>query len=68
MELGALLSCLLALLAIPLTTLPSVLLLSFLSSILPHKRNIFTHLDIFFVKIALFNVYYGVRNIQPLNH
>ena len=60
MELGALLSCLLALLAIPLTSLPSYLLFSHLSTILPLKRNIFTHLDTLFLRLALARVYSGV--------
>ena len=60
MELSAVIRLLLALLAVPLTSLPSFLLLSYLTSILPVKRNIFTHMDTLFLKIALAKVYSGV--------
>ena len=60
MDLGAVVPWLLALLAVPLTTLPSLLLLSYLTSILPVKRNIFTHLDTLFLRLALARVYSGV--------
>ena len=60
MTVGAVVTCLLSLLsAIAIT--PLVLLLnSFLASILPYKRNLFTYLDQFFIRVALFRVYAGV--------
>ena len=60
MDAGAIVSCLLCLIsAIAIT--PLVLLLnSFLVSILPVKRNLFTYLDQFFIRVALFDVYAGV--------
>ena len=45
MEAGAVLSCLLALLLITVATILVLLLLSSFSTILPVRRNIFTHLD-----------------------
>ena len=61
MELGAVLSCLLVLLTTFLTTVSSLLLLSYLSSILPVKRNIFTYLDTLFIKLGLFWTYFWVN-------
>ena len=61
MELGAVLSCLLVLLTTFLTTVSSLLLLSYLSSILPVKRNTFTFLDTLFIKIAVFNAFSAVN-------
>ena len=67
MELGAVISCLLALLAIPLTSLPSYLLFSHLSTILPLKRNIFTHLDTLFIWIGFIRVIFlGSQHIALL--
>ena len=63
MELGAVLSCLLVLLTTFLTTVSSLLLLSYLSSILPVKRNIFTYLDTFFIKAGLLWTYFWVNKI-----
>ena len=66
MDLGALVPWLLALLSVPLTTLPSLLLLSYLTFILPVKRNIFTHLDTLFLRLALARVYSGVSPMIDL--
>ena len=61
MSVGAIATCLLSLLSAILVT-PLVLLLnSYLASILPYKKNIFTYLDQFFIRVALFRVYAGVR-------
>ena len=60
MSVGAIATCLLSLLSAILVT-PLVLLLnSYLASILPYKKNIFTYLDQFFIRVALFRVYAGV--------
>ena len=60
MDVGAVVTCLLSLLSAFAIT-PLVLLLnSFLVSILPIKRNLFTYLDQFFIRVALFRVYVGV--------
>ena len=60
MTFGAIITCLLSLLSAICIT-PLVLLLnSFLASILPYKRNLFTYLDRFFIRVALFRVYAGV--------
>ena len=60
MVVGAVVTCLLSLLSAFAIT-PLVLLLnSFLVSILPIKRNLFTYLDQFFIRVALFRVYVGV--------
>ena len=66
MDLSTLVPWLLALLSVPLTTLPSLLLLSYLTSILPVKRNIFTHLDTLFLRLALARVYSGVSPMIDL--
>ena len=63
MSVGAIATCLLSLLSAILVT-PLVLLLnSYLASILPYKKNIFTYLDQFFIRVALFRVYAGVRSL-----
>ena len=63
MNVGAIATCLLSLLSAILVT-PLVLLLnSYLASILPYKKNIFTYLDQFFIRVALFRVYAGVRSL-----
>ena len=69
MTVGAVFTCLLSLLsAIAIT--PLVLLLnSYLASILPYKKNIFTYLDQFFIRVALFRVYAGVSSlVNTLKH
>ena len=68
MELGAVISCVLALLVIPLVTAPSYVLLSFISSILPSKRNIFTYLATILIRTAMINVYIGVRQLSLSYH
>ena len=63
MNVGAIATCLLSLLSAILVT-PFVLLLnSYLASILPYKKNIFTYLDQFFIRVALFRVYAGVSSL-----
>ena len=63
MSVGAIATCILSLLSAILVT-PLVLLLnSYLASILPYKKNIFTYLDQFFIRVALFRVYAGVRSL-----
>ena len=63
MNVGAIATCLLSLLSAILVT-PLVLLLnSYLASILPYKKNIFTYLDQFFIRVALFRVYAGVSSL-----
>ena len=63
MSVGAIATCLLSLLSAILVT-PLVLLLnSYLASILPYKKNLFTYLDQFFIRVALFRVYAGVRSL-----
>ena len=68
MELGAVISCVLALLVIPLVTAPSCVLLSFISSVLPSKRNIFTYLATILIRTAMINVYIGVRQLSLSYH
>ena len=64
MSVGAIATCLLSLLSAILVT-PLVLLLnSYLASILPYKKNIFTYLDQFFIRVALFRVYAGVNTLK----
>ena len=69
MSVGAIATCLLSLLSAILVT-PLVLLLnSYLASILPCKKNIFTYLDQFFIRVALFRVYAGVSSlVNTLKH
>ena len=69
MSVGAIATCLLSLLSAILVT-PLVLLLnSYLASILPYKKNIFTYLDQFFIRVALFRVYAGVSFlVNTLKH
>ena len=56
----AIITCLLSLLSAICITPLVLLLYSFLASILPYKRNLFTYLDQFFIRVALFRVYAGV--------
>ena len=60
LTLGALITCLLSLLSAIAITPLFLLLNSFLASILPYKKNLFTYLDQFFIRVALFRVYAGV--------
>jgi len=60
MSVGAVVTWLLSLLSAVLVTPLAIHLNGYLASILPYKRNIFTYLDQFFIRVALLRVYAGV--------
>ena len=64
MEVGTVISCTLALLSTLSTSALFLLLASFLASISPVKRNIFTHFDSLFILVALGRVWLQVNRVS----